>query len=90
MMCCSNNNNNVQWAALLRPGSPGSRTVISMTAARTKEGRELAEGGLGPGHAPASGWAWLEAGPGHTPSLATSTPGAVLGCCCLALLATLL
>ena len=47
-----------QWAALLA----GGRTVISSTAGRTKEGRELRDGGLGPGTRDTSGWVWLEAG----------------------------
>ena len=33
--------------------------VISDTAAGTKEGRELTEGGLGPG---ADNWVWLKSG----------------------------
>ena len=49
-----------QWAALLA----GGRTVISSTAALTKEGRELREAGLGPGNT--SGWVWLEAREGGT------------------------
>ena len=51
-----------QWAALLA----GGRTVISSTAALTKEGRELREAGLGPGTEDTSGWVWLEAGEART------------------------
>lgn len=50
-----------QWGALLA----GGRTVISSTAALTKEGRELREAGLGPGTADKAGWVWLEASEGE-------------------------
>ena len=43
-----------QWAALMA----GGEVVISDTAGKTKEGRELIEGGLGREH---SGWTWLPA-----------------------------
>ena len=43
-----------QWGALLA----GGKVVISDTAAMTKEGRELMEGGLG---AHNSGWTWIPA-----------------------------
>ena len=43
-----------QWGALLA----GGKVVISDTAAMTKEGRELIEGGLG---AHNSGWTWIPA-----------------------------
>ncbi len=46
------------WGALLA----GGRTIISSTAALTKEGRELMEAGLGPGTEDTSGWVWLEVG----------------------------
>ena len=51
-----------QWAALLA----GGRTVISSTASLTKEGRELKEGGFGPGTQNTSGWVWLEAREGES------------------------
>ena len=43
-----------QWAAMLA----GGKVVISDTAAFTKEGRELWEGGYGPNAS--DGWIWLE------------------------------
>ena len=44
-----------QWASFMA----GGRVVISGTAAGTKEGRELTEGGFGPG---ADNWVWLKSG----------------------------
>ena len=43
-----------QWAAMLA----GGEVVISDTAARTKEGRELRDAGFGPGDR--KGWVWIE------------------------------
>ena len=67
-----------QWAALLA----GGRTVISSTAARTKEGRELRDGGLGPGTQDTSGWVWLEAGPGDRQGGRSGGRGMVSGALC--------